>query len=119
MTLVSLFHNSFSVDNKWDGIRFRLGTVGGDGKPLSAITGEETEKELRALAVSFTGQCPAGRQHCQCPFRLLNAISYASLNNLLNGMNRESLLELFAMECECRTAAMDQPAVLEHGEAVA
>ena len=107
------------MDKKWDGISFRLGTVGGDGKPLSAITGEETDEELRALAVSFTGQCPAGRQHCQCPFRLLNAISYASLNHLLGSMNRGSLLELFAMECECRTAAMDQPAVLEHGEAIA
>lgn len=93
------------MEKKWDVVKTRLGTVGAVGNALSAVTGEETDEELRALAVNFTGQCPVGRQHCQCPFRLLNAISYASLKNLLASMNRESLLELFAMECDCRTAA--------------
>jgi len=89
----------------WDVVRFRLSARGADGKLLSAVTGNETDEELRELALHFVEMCPAGQQRSErsgCPFRILNQLYHGSLKNLVNGMTRKALLGMFELEWEVR-----------------
>ncbi len=86
----------------WDLIEARLSSRGPDGKFLSAVTGEETDGELREMAIRFTDKCPANQQRCHCPFRSLNHHYHVSVKALVTGMTRAALLSLFELECEVR-----------------
>ena len=90
----------------WDVVVSRLSARGPDGKLLSAITGMETDAELRVLALRFSRVCPLGNQHLHCPFRSLQNIYQVSLQTWINSMKRNSLLGLFELEHEARNAAI-------------
>ena len=100
----------------WDSVTSRLATRGSDGKLLSAITGEETDAELRALIMRLTRACPVGDQHSGCPFRALQSIYQVSLQTWVNGMTRKGLLSLFELECEVRNAAAASSCLLDRGK---
>jgi len=86
-------------------IQLRLAARGPEGEPQSLIAGTETLAELREVIVGFSEGCPAGRNHPHCPFRLLSGLSYDSLTNLVNSMSRETCLDLFQQELQCRSQA--------------
>ena len=88
----------------WDLVTARLTTRGPEGSFLSAITGEETDLELRALVVRLAHGCPLSQQHPGCPFCALSHLYHLSLQNLLNSMTRTALASLFELECEVRNA---------------
>jgi len=90
----------------WDLIVKRLSTCGPDGKLLSAITGDETEGELRALVVRLAQSCPICQEHFGCPFRSLHHLYHATLQAWLNGMSRPALVGLFELECEARNRTL-------------
>ena len=77
-------------------------TLGPEGKLLSAITGDESDAELRRLVVKLSNQCPLEKDHEDCPFRMLQGLSNVALENVVNQMDRQTLLELFKRETECR-----------------
>lgn len=86
----------------WDTIKARLILADASGKPLSALTGQETDAELRELALHFSQQCPVGRHNRCCPFRTLNGVSYGTVKNIISQMSRESLRAMFEDERLCR-----------------
>lgn len=83
-------------------IRRRVQRVGPDNEPLSIITGAETDEELRELAFLMLEACPVGKHHCQCPFRILNGLSWVSARSILKDMKRDQLIEFFELERQCR-----------------
>ncbi len=85
-----------------DAIVARVNTVGPDGKLLPATTGKESEAELKEMVLWFTEKCPRQQYHQHCPFRILEGLSYNSLQNLVNGLSREAALGLFELEHICR-----------------
>ena len=97
-----MYHQLMSV--KWDTVAARLSTQGSDGKFHSAITGNESEKELRELVEAFIEKCPCSREHIHCPFYILRGLYHASLKTLLDGLTRQGLVGLFEIECELRNA---------------
>jgi hypothetical protein len=82
----------------------RLTSRGQNGKLQSAITGEETDDELRAMARWFITACPTNLQHPRSPFRILSRLYHGSLEVLIKGMTRAALLGLFECEFEVRNA---------------
>ena len=102
--------------NRFDGqfaetIQNRLSTRGPGGEALSLITGQESLDELRKLIIEFSQACPAKQTHLPCPFHIMGTLSHDSLASLANNLSRESCLELFQMEQDCRsqTTAPCQP----------
>jgi len=91
----------------WDQIAIRLSSCGTDGKYLSAITGDESEGDLRALVVRLAQACPICQEHFGCPFCALRHLYHATLQTWLNGMSRTALLGLFELECEARNRAWE------------
>ena len=86
----------------WDLVATRLSTRGPDGTFLSALTGDETDDELRLLVVRFAQACPACKEHSGCPFGALRNLYHASLQAILDGMTRSAMLGLFELEQEAR-----------------
>ena len=86
----------------WDLLRTRLSTRGPDGKLLSALAGNETDAELRALVIRFTEACPARQRHSRCPFLTLNRLRRVTLRALVAGMTRSAMVSMFDLECEVR-----------------
>lgn len=85
-------------------IRRRAQRVGPDNEPLSIITGAETDEELRELAFKMLEACPIGKQHCQCPFRILSGLSWVAARSILKDLSREQLIEFFELERQCRNS---------------
>ena len=83
---------------------------------MSAITGDETDDELRELALSFTLNCPANAQHPACPFRSLHNLYHVTVKALMNGMTRKELVGLFELECEARNAEAAASALQADGK---
>jgi hypothetical protein len=77
-------------------------TKGPDGQLLSAITGEETDDELRELIFCLAERCPVGKKHPHCPFCMLGGLSLNSLRTYATSLNRRALLDLFDLERNCR-----------------
>jgi hypothetical protein len=69
---------------------------------LSAITGHESDEELRELVLEFCRRCPAHMQHNHCPFHLLGGLPPDTLKNLVKDMNRQTMLYLFESEQRLR-----------------
>ena len=99
-----------------DLIKARLTERGPDGKLLSVLTGDETDAELRELAVHFTQTCPANRQNPACPFRSLNHFYHVTLKSLLDGMTHKSLVSLFDLECEVRNGDAESSCLQDAGK---
>jgi hypothetical protein len=89
-----------SID--WQAFRARMANEGPDGRLLCAITGEETDAELREVAIQFTCACPTREQRRGCPFRTLQTLYHVSAKALISSMTRAALLSLFELECEVR-----------------
>jgi hypothetical protein len=81
----------------------RLATRGAAGEVLSLITGQEPLNELRRLILQFSQACPAKQAHLQCPFHIMGTLSNASLTTLVNSLPRETCVDLFKMEQDCRS----------------
>lgn len=91
-----------SID--WNVIKRRLLTRGPEDQWLSAISGNETDAELREIITRFVEfQCPIHEQQEGCPFQTLGGLTHASLNHFIAELKRDSLLFLFAAELECRS----------------
>lgn len=93
-------HLPTAVD--WNQTVARISLRGQDGKLMSAITGNETDHELRALVLRFTEHYECDQSADHNPFRMLSGLSRESLHRLIADMNRETMLFLFESECECR-----------------
>jgi hypothetical protein len=89
----------------WDRVVARLSMRGPDGRLLSAITGEETEAELRVLAMRLAHGCPYRQQHPGCPFCSLRHLYHRSLQSLLDSVSQKALMGLFELEWEVRISA--------------
>jgi hypothetical protein len=83
-------------------IAARLLAKGQDGRPLPAVSGEETDEQLRQLVFDMSGKCPVGKNHPHCPFNMLGGLSRTSLRTFVTAMNRQALLNLFDLERNCR-----------------
>lgn len=77
------------------------------GNPVMLVNGDETLEDLRDLIIQLTDKCPLGKSHFSCPFRMLSGLTPGSINRTVQSMSRESCLQLFVMELECRTAHAD------------
>ncbi|MDX2187986.1 MAG: hypothetical protein SFV32_13715 [Opitutaceae bacterium] len=71
----------------------------------SFINGREPVRQLRELAMKLSSGCPQSVSHTRCPFRLIETLSFADRRKLITRMNRNALLQLFAMEHACRREA--------------
>jgi hypothetical protein len=76
---------------------------GPQGEPLSLLTGAETLPELKDLMLALCNACPAGKAHPHCPIRILSGLSHVAVTRLIQSMPRESCLNLFELELECRS----------------
>ena len=83
-----------------------LSKDGLDGDPLPVLSGAESDGELHELMSRFSQRCPVGRRGHNCPFRLLEGLSWTSLNNVLANMDRQTMLEIFQMELSHRRACL-------------
>ena len=69
-------------------------------QPPPLVTGQESDAELRERIIQLS-QRSEGRNHEHGRiFAVLGGLSHATLNNLVNGMNRSRLLALFEREDE-------------------
>ncbi|MDR3456838.1 MAG: hypothetical protein P4N60_05290 [Verrucomicrobiae bacterium] len=92
----------------WDTIKERLSVAGRAVEPGSVLTGRETDAELRELAYRFSQQCPIGELNRHCPFHTLNGLHHATTRDVLDKMNRASLMEMFEDERLCRKEHADK-----------
>ena len=74
-----------------------------DGNFLSAITGSESDAELRELITNLACHCFECGSRAHCPFQMLNKLTYESRKQLVDTMQRPTMLMLFETELECRT----------------
>jgi hypothetical protein len=86
----------------------RLSARDAEGHLLSALTGNESEAELRAVALLFVETCPANCAQARCPFRILGGLYHGSARALINSMTRSALVGLFDMEFEFRECVLNQ-----------
>ena len=77
-----------------------------DGDPVPILSGAESDVELHELMFRFSQRCPVGRRGPNCPFRLLDGLSWTSLKNLLANMDRKTMLEIFQMELDNRRGCL-------------
>jgi hypothetical protein len=102
----------------WTAIIERVSTKGPDGKLLSAVTGNESDAELREMALRFTEGHQTCPHHCECPFGLLTSLTFNSLRQTVDNLPRQVILDFFEMEHECRNAHQVQcPLVITRVEA--
>jgi hypothetical protein len=87
----------------WHAVAQRLTTPGPNGQPLPAITGQESDADLREMILQMSGACPLNHSCLHCPFRILQGLSYSSLNKIVDSLDRASCLELFNLEQACRS----------------
>lgn len=92
----------FNVPVDRNTVAARFLTKGPDGRLLPAVTGEETDEELRELVFRLAEQCPIGKKHPHCPFCMLGGLSLNSLRTFATSLNRRALLNLFELERNCR-----------------
>lgn len=86
----------------------KLSIRGPDGRLQPAITGFESDAELRGIVVGFIEHCSASKRNPRCPFRILKYAYKDSLSDLMAGMTRAALLSLIEMEVKTRN---DNPAL--------
>ena len=67
------------------------------------VAGQELLDELRHMIIEFSHVCPAKQIHMECSFPIMGTLSYASPTALVNGLPRETCVNLFQMELECRS----------------
>ena len=91
---------------------------GPDGKLLSALTGVETDAELRALATQFTSACRVDEHPEGCPFCKLSHLYHRSSQDLLHNVSPSALVGLFELECEVRNRAASEPGAALAGESL-
>jgi hypothetical protein len=94
---------------KLDILKQRMLTRDEDGKLLPAITGEESDAELRQLVLELSTRCPLAQAHAHCPFCMLGGLSRTTLENLVFGMKRDAMTFLFDAECELRNEKLPTP----------
>ena len=85
-------------------VKERLHQIDAAGKFISVITGEETDDELRKIAIHILTHCRGKCSARTCPFVLLHHLSLNSMKDVLSTMRRKDLLELFAEETILRQA---------------
>ena len=68
------------------------------GHNVSAITGSETDEELREIATNIRRLCGGNCTSRECPFGLLHHLPPDSKQVTLEGMQRQDLLKLFEAE---------------------
>jgi hypothetical protein len=61
----------------------------------------QTDAELRKLIMGMTLGSRNDHSQRNCTIRILSGLSYASQNNLVNGMSREVCLEILDEPCSC------------------
>ena len=83
----------------------RLAARGPNGEPLALITGKESLEELKSMVLQFSQACPAKQASLECPFHIMGTLSHATLTTLVESLSRETCLDLFQMELDCRSQA--------------
>lgn len=86
-----------------DTSRLAGGEAGARLSRLSFLTGQEPVADLRNMIVHYSQTCPVTQNDPQGPFRILSSLDYASLTALVKEMSRETCLNLFEQEFECRS----------------
>lgn len=103
---VTLLDYWLLMSEQWERMRQHLSTAGPDGNYPSAVTGAETDGELRELIWKLVNHCPLEARHEGCPVHMLGRLSRDSTRHLIFTMSREALLFMFESERACRTRAM-------------
>lgn len=80
----------------------RATAQGPQGELLLLINGDESTEDLKELILQLTNKCPVGKGHLNCPFQILSGLTPASIAKTVQALSRESCLQLFEMERECR-----------------
>lgn len=92
----------------WNQIQQRLMQKDAEGHYLTAAKGDEPLEELREIAEQIIYFCPAAHAAVGCPFDRLSKLTDQSMHAALTHLSREDLLDLFAMERECRTRVLEK-----------
>lgn len=89
----------------------RLSARDAEGHVPMLLKGNETDAELRSLALSFVDSCPANCEETQCPFRVLKSLYHVSLKALINSMSHAGLLSLFETGGRTRDCTVHHPEI--------
>jgi hypothetical protein len=76
------------------------------GSLSSVLSGDESETELRSIALRFVEACPVNCDQHHCPFRILGNLYHVSSKALINSMSRSGLVSLFDADVESRRCAL-------------
>ena len=90
------------MNTNWNNAVIRMTTKGPDGRYLSAITGNESDEELRELITYLVNHCHSLDERKHCPFKMLHRLPAEVRRGLVDAMRRSTMLELFETERECR-----------------
>ena len=71
-------------------------------KNLPVVTGGETDAELQEMIIKLTQKYSACSNRQKCMIRALSGLTFASLDNLVKGFNRDFCLEILNAACACR-----------------
>jgi hypothetical protein len=71
-------------------------------KAISAITGKETDAELREMIIKCTQRYSGCTSRQKCLIRALSGLTFATLGNLVKAFNRDFCLEILKGTCACR-----------------
>lgn len=86
----------------------RLSVRDADGRLMPLLRGNESDAELRVLALSFVESCPTNCDQNQCPFRVLKSLYHVSLKALVNSMSHAGLVSLFEAGSHWRDCPLRQ-----------
>ena len=98
----SFYNSTPETKTTWSVIEAMLLTKDPNDKLVPAITGNESETELRENILHIIENCSAVKNHPHCPFRLLGNIPPYSAKNLVDALKHQNLLSLFEAEHQCR-----------------
>jgi len=85
-------------------ILLRMASKGPDGKFFPAYTGGESDEELRNIVVRFAQRGFLCRTRHECALRPMSGLTFVSLQNLANSMDRETCLQILDAEWACRNS---------------
>jgi 3-deoxy-D-arabino-heptulosonate 7-phosphate (DAHP) synthase class II len=77
---------------EWDGAENTQGDI---------ITGMETDAELRQMIIRFTQKYAGCTSRQKCMIRSLSGLTFATLQNLVQGFNRDFCLQILSTGCGC------------------
>jgi hypothetical protein len=94
----------------WIKLKAVLTEQDANGNYRPAVRGDETDDELREIALEISSYCQAHPCAEHCPFAVLASLGSQSMTREIRQMSRQTLLDFFQMELDCRTHVFLQKA---------